>query len=251
MDRLQRERVFHENQASARAELWRDDPELLRFDDDEFLDHETWVREAWSLLGRLAGCRFLDYGCGHGMAAVVAARQGAMVTAIDLSHAYLEETAARARANGVSLHCLQADAHVLPFADESFDAIWGNAVLHHLDLPQASRELRRVMRPEAVAVFCEPWGGNPLLRGARRWLPYPGKDRTIDEQPLRRADLTKIRESFPNLAWQGHQFLSMAGRAFPRLRKLGWLTTLDRHLVVRLPVLKNLCRYVVIVCRRD
>src|SRR5437764_10045575 len=32
----------------------------------------------------------------------------------------------------------------------SFDAVWGNAVLHHLDLPTAARELRRVLRPNGV-----------------------------------------------------------------------------------------------------
>jgi len=48
-------------------------------------------------------------------------------------------------------------------------------ILHHLDLTVAARELRRVLRPGGVAVFCEPWGGNPLLNFARRRLPYAGK----------------------------------------------------------------------------
>ncbi|MCX7699757.1 MAG: class I SAM-dependent methyltransferase, partial [Gemmataceae bacterium] len=178
MDRVDRERHFHDEQAAARATSWSVDPQQLRFQDDEFLDHETWVRPAWNRLGPLNGRRFLDYGCGHGMAAVVAARQGAVVTAMDLSHAYLRETAERAKVNGVRVECIQADAHVLPFADASFDAIWGHAVLHHLDLHRAGRELRRVMRRGGVAVFCEPWGGNPWLEFARKYLPYPGKDRT-------------------------------------------------------------------------
>jgi len=51
----------------------------------------------------------LDYGCGHGMAAVVLARRGARVTAFDLSARYVAEAAARARANGVNVGFLQAD----------------------------------------------------------------------------------------------------------------------------------------------
>src|SRR5213076_2968969 len=135
-----------------------------------------------------AGRRLLDYGCGHGMASVVLARAGARVTAMDLSHGYLREAATRALANDVTLSLVQADGERLPFADGSFDRIWGNAVLHHLDLEQAGSELRRVLRPGGVAVFCEPWGGNPLLRFARRHLPYPAKERTPDEQPLRSRD---------------------------------------------------------------
>ena len=60
---------------------------------------------------------------------------------------------------------------VPPWAVFQTDAVWGNAILHHLDLAKAGRELRRVLAPGGVAVFCEPWGGNPLLAFARRALP--------------------------------------------------------------------------------
>ena len=86
----------------------------------------------------------------------------------------------------MAVEFLQADGQRLPFADRAFDRVWGSAVLHHLDLRSAAGELFRVLRPGGVAVFCEPWGENPLLNWARRRLPYPGKDRTPDEQPLRR-----------------------------------------------------------------
>jgi len=46
----------------------------LHFDTDTYLDHETWVRPAFARLGDLQGKAALDYGCGHGMAAVVMAR---------------------------------------------------------------------------------------------------------------------------------------------------------------------------------
>src|SRR5262249_35863202 len=90
--------------------------------------------------------------------------------------------------------------------------VWGNAVLHHLDLGRTARELHRVLRPGGVAVFCEPWGDNPLLAWARRCLPYPGKARTTDEQPLRRRHLAPLRAVFPSLEIEGHQLLSMARR---------------------------------------
>src|SRR5919199_1431749 len=84
--------------------------ERLRFDDDAYLDHETWIRPALARLGDVRGLRVLDYGCGHGMAAVVLARRGARVTAFDLSPGYLAEARRRARANGVTVDFVQGDA---------------------------------------------------------------------------------------------------------------------------------------------
>ena len=84
-DRLVSEQHFHDRQAADRAATFRRDPAGLRFADDDYLGHETWVRPAFSKLGDLRGKRALDYGCGHGMAAVVLARRGAVVTAFDLS----------------------------------------------------------------------------------------------------------------------------------------------------------------------
>ena len=135
----------------------------------------------------------------------------------------------------------------MPFADQSFDAVWGCAILHHLDLQRAGAELCRVLRPGGVAVFCEPWGGNPVLEFARRHVPYPGKHRTPDERPLRSADLAPLREHFPDLGVKGFQLLGMARRVFRRERLAGGrLDRWDAALFRRLPRLENWCRYVVI-----
>jgi SAM-dependent methyltransferase len=248
-DRLGSEQAFHDRQAEGRAaHLVR--PDDLRFADDDYLDHETWVRPALERLGPLAGRRVLDYGCGHGMAAVVLARRGAEVTAFDLSGGYLGEAGRRARANGVAVHLVQADGERLPFADGSFDRVWGNAVLHHLDLRRAARELHRVLRPGGLAVFCEPWGENPLLGWARGFLPYPGKERTADERPLCRAHLALLRAAFPGLEVEGFQLLSMARRVLRPGRLVTGLEWCDARLLRWAPFLGRFCRYVVLTLRR-
>ena len=66
-----------------------------------------------SELGDVRGLNVLDYGCGHGMAAVVLARSGTQVTAFDLSGGYVEEAKARAAANGVNIDFVQADGEHL------------------------------------------------------------------------------------------------------------------------------------------
>lgn len=249
--RLASEREFHDRQAATRARSFAESGDDLRFNDADYLDHETWIRPAFDQLGDLSGKSALDYGCGHGMAAVVMARQGANVTAFDLSPGYVAEAAARASANDVSLHTLTANAEHLPFDDASFDAVWGCAILHHLDLDQACVELKRVMRPGAVAVFCEPWGENPLIETARQLVPYPNKHRTRDEHPLRRRDLITLRRHFPDLQWQGFQLLGTVRRV---CRHRGIVRGCDRwdHFVLsRWPGLRVWCRYVVLSWHRS
>ncbi len=249
-DRLDSEQAFHDSQARDRAATFQRDPGRLVFRDDEYLDHETGIRPAFAALGDVAGLRVLDLGCGHGMASVVLARRGAKVTAFDLSAGYVAEARQRASANGVTVDFLIADGQNLPFADHSFDRVWGNAILHHLDLKLAASELHRVLRPGGVAVFCEPWGGNPLLALARRYLPYPHKDRTPEERPLRPCDLSVLRRVFPALEVRGFQLLSMVRRVL----RSGWLTTglerCDRHLLTTFPILQRFCRYAVLTLRR-
>lgn len=245
-ERLACERSFHDRQAQLRSATFRLRPTVLHFTDADYLDHETWIRPAFERLGDVAGLRVLDYGCGHAMAAVVLARRGARVTAFDLSGGYLAEAGRRAEANGVTLDLVQANGERLPFPDAHFDRIWGSAILHHLDVAVAGRELRRILRPGGIAVFCEPWGGNPLLCWARRRLPYAAKERTPDEEPLRWRHLRRLSEIFPRAEARGFQFLSMARRVLATGRLVRWLDRGDDLLLARAPSLQRFCRYVVI-----
>src|SRR5207253_7951792 len=233
-----------------RAAFLRKEPGKLIVAEDEYLDHEPWIRPGLAKFGDLRGRHVLDFGCGHGMAAVVLARRGARVTAFDLSGGYLAEARARAEANRLAIHFVQANGEYVPFADETFDYIWGNAILHHLDLRRAGREILRVLKPKGLAVFCEPWGGNPFLNWARRRLPYPGKQRTPKEMPLTPKDLDLLRGICPQLHCTGHQFFSMVARILDRGLLIKTLAWWDTKLLARLPYIQRWCRYVVIAMRK-
>jgi SAM-dependent methyltransferase len=247
--RLALERAFHDRQAAGRASFFAADPHRFWVDDDKYLDHATWIRPALERLGPVAGRRVLDYGCGHGMMAVVLARRGARVTAFDLSGGYIAEAKERARQNHIDIDFAVADGERLPFADGSFDCIWGNGVLHHLDLAGAALEIRRVLRPGGRAVFCEPWGGNPFLEWVRRHGSYPEKDRTSHEAPLRRRHVNALCAVFPNVQVEGFQLLGMVGRLSRHEFNHRRLDRLDRALLNRMPGLSRFCRYVVITMR--
>jgi ubiquinone/menaquinone biosynthesis C-methylase UbiE len=248
-ERLARERDFHDRQARRRADDLRRRPEAYRVEAERYLEHESWIRPALARLGDVRGQTVLDLGCGHGMMAVVLAGQGAHVTALDLSADYLRETAERAHASSVELTLVQADANRLPFADGCFDRVWGNAILHHLDIEPSGAELRRILKPGGVAVLCEPWGENSLLRLARRHLPYAGKSRTVDEQPLDSRDLELLRRSFPALTAEGQQIVSMLPRALA-VGRVRLLERCDDWLLSRWPGLRRFCRYIVLTLRR-
>jgi SAM-dependent methyltransferase len=246
-NRLVAELEFHDRQAFDRARSFKLDSDLLHFTNDTYLDHETWIRPAVLELGHIHGLRLLDFGCGHAMAAVVFARLGAKVTAFDLSGGYMGEARARALANDVSVQLVRADAERLPFADGLFDRVWGNAILHHLDLQVAAPEIKRILKLGGKAVFCEPWAGNRVLNWARDRLPYSSKGRTRDEQPLGQPHMVLLRRVFDKVEMRGFQFLSMVRRIVRLRRLVRGLDWCDERLLTQIPGLQAYCRYMVLI----
>jgi SAM-dependent methyltransferase len=108
------------------------------------------------------GMRVLDLASGTGEPAIsLAGRVGAEghVTALDLSADLLQIAEKRARARGLTnITTRQADAHSLPFSDDSFDLATSRfGVMFFRDPEMALGELRRVLRPGARACFLA-WG---------------------------------------------------------------------------------------------
>jgi len=90
------------------------------------------------------GTRVLDVATGPGWVTAQAAERGASVVGVDVAEAMI----ARARSAHPELDFRQADAHELPFADASFDAVVGNLAVIHLSRPErAMAEFARVLRP--------------------------------------------------------------------------------------------------------
>ena len=66
--------------------------------------------------------------------------------------------------SGSTVETARCEAAELPFPDDSFDLVFGHAVLHHLpDLEAAFAEFRRVLRPGGRIAFC----GEPSHYGDR------------------------------------------------------------------------------------
>lgn len=94
------------------------------------------------------GQRVLDVAAGTGTSALPAARQGAQVTATDLTPELLEVGRGAAESEGLELTWKTADAEALPYPDAEFDVVLSSIGVmfapHH---QLAADELARVCRP--------------------------------------------------------------------------------------------------------
>ncbi len=125
----------------------------------------TWARLE-------AGQRVLELGCGTGLFSKKLQREGLYLTAIDISLDLLSDAVRENKTVGF----IQADAHRLPFADNTFNAVVGSSVLHHLQVGLVLREIRRVVQPGGRIAFAEPNMMNPQILAQKnipplkRWL---------------------------------------------------------------------------------
>lgn len=98
------------------------------------------------------GDRVLEVGCGAGLHARKYAKKFEY-TGVDLMPEFVAKT--RARTDDASV--LQMDATTLDFADDTFDAVVGTAILHHLaDQKLALREWQRVTTTGGSVTLMEP-----------------------------------------------------------------------------------------------
>jgi ubiquinone/menaquinone biosynthesis C-methylase UbiE len=108
----------------------------------------------------------LEVGAGTGYFSLNLLQLGLIerATATDISPGMLERLAGSAVELGLEVNTVVTEAEALPFADGSFDLVFGHAVLHHIpDLARAFGEFHRVLRPGGAVAFC----GEPSRYGDR------------------------------------------------------------------------------------
>jgi ubiquinone/menaquinone biosynthesis C-methylase UbiE len=148
-------------------------------------DYHRFARETvWEVgpvvieaCGITAGQRVLDVAAGTGNVAIRAAEAGAQVVAADLTPENFDAGRREARARGVELEWVEADAEALPFQDESFDVVTSSfGAMFAPDHQAVADEMLRVCRPSGtigMANFVPEGTGAAFFEALGAFLPPP------------------------------------------------------------------------------
>ena len=125
-----------------------------------FADLERYHFEKLHHLHRLVpfsafrGRRVLEVGCGAGTDLVQFARNGAIVTGVDLATSAIRLASANFRFAGLRAQLAVGDGEALPFRERSFDLVYAHGVVQYTTSGQRLvDECRRVLKPGGQAIF--------------------------------------------------------------------------------------------------
>jgi SAM-dependent methyltransferase len=183
---------------------------------DPFAKFKAVQREAWSSFAPVeamttppaaklvkfahiaAGQRVLDIGCGTGVVAVTAARQGAKASGLDLTPELLERARQNAAIAKVNVDFTEGDAEALPYPDASFDVVLSQ--FGHMFAPRpavAVKEMLRVLKPGGRIAF-STWPPEHFVAKTfelmTRYLPPPPPGSDLPAPPALWGDPNIIRE---------------------------------------------------------
>lgn len=227
-----------------------------------FYERRVLYRRAMRALEEepLRGKSVLDYGCGPADFGLWMATEGAAVTLLDISSAAIELGERRARASGVTVRGVAADASRLGMLEDAeFDLVFACAALHHtIKYPGAVEELARILKPRGRLVLCETWGGNPLLGLARRLRAALAGEAVEQGEGviLSRAGLRPLDPYFAGLRVDTCNLLAMGKRLLRGRFERRWaresLRALERAdaMLLRAARLREWCGEAVITARR-
>jgi ubiquinone/menaquinone biosynthesis C-methylase UbiE len=176
------------------------------------------TREQNELVRRYGkGGTVLEYGCADARISLgneQLANEAASYHGIDISDQAIDVARKSASSQGLT-NCefTVMDAENLTFPDDKFDLVFGRGILHHLDLGRCFREIARVLRPGARAIFSEPLGHNPALNLFRKMTPHL---RTPDEHPLVMSDLRFAEAEFRSVNYRFFGMTTLLALPFQR-----------------------------------
>ena len=105
--------------------------------------------------------KILEIGCGTGLFTEMFASSRCQIIAVDISQELLEK--AKKRNLPKNQVRFLAKSFELCADDESFDAIIGSSILHHLDIDSALTQIFNLLKPGGYTCFAEPNMLNPQI----------------------------------------------------------------------------------------
>jgi len=235
------------------ADTPADTYELLRGNKKFYSTVEPSERyvESW-ICDHSPGKVVLDYACGDGAYALLAAKSGAeLAIGLDVSDVSIRNGRRAADRQGVASKTafIQGDCEATGLPDASVDVIVCSGMLHHLDLSYAFPELRRILKPGGKIICSEALDYNPIIKWYRLRTPAMRteweKNHILSKKDLRFAqrffELGEVRYwhlAAPLAGFVGNEatrdrLLSRAQRLdavlerLPGVRLLSWMFTFE------------------------
>ena len=157
------------------------------------LKREAWTKLILENTGKdpQQKLQVLDVGTGPGFFAILMAKAGHAVTAVDCASAMVDCAIKNAKSQGVEIDFGVSDAQRLPFEDASFDLILSrNVTWTLLDAKAAYREWKRVLTPDGrILIFDANW--NIRLHDEKKRAEYE-------------RDMAAVKEKYPEYVFHDH-----------------------------------------------
>jgi SAM-dependent methyltransferase len=172
--------------------------------------HSTWTGGDYDLFSRFMEkdahafyerldvpplTQLLDVACGSGQLSLIAARNGVIVTGIDIAENLIKRAQARAEAHQLPARFEVADAQALPFANESFDVVVSLVGAMFAPRPErVARELMRVCVPGGTIAMVNWTAGGFIGQMFQTIARFTGP--AIMTSPLLWGDAAMVRDRF-------------------------------------------------------
>jgi SAM-dependent methyltransferase len=239
--RLQKEKEFHDQLVEGDGKARKKTCKYYSIQDNARDRYKALI------LQYCRGKKLLEYGCGPGSGIQEWAKNGAIVTGIDISPESIDHAKKESERGGYTAQYHVMNAEKTTFDDSQFDMIVGTSIIHHLELLSCYQELQRLLTKDGRAVFLEPLGHNPLINLYRSLTPTM---RTDDEHPLTRRDLKQLHQYFNRVEVNYFALLALLAVPFRRFfffKPLCRLLQFIDQILFKLPLFKHYA-WIAVIC---